>query len=529
MTGATYDLGLLDSWWALIARRAALTPDREMFADDRGRTMSFGEYAAASERVAAALHALGIGAGTVVSWQLPTVLEAAVLQGALGRLGAVQNPIIPILRHAEVTHIVGQCKAEWLITPGVWRNFDYAALAQQVASEHGCRTLVVDHTPAGVGDLLLPVGDPSTLPPPPLSTPRDKTMWIYYSSGTTAAPKGARHSDYSISSGSNGFLSNTGLLPDDVMPVVFPITHVGGHCILTGALRIGMRNLLIEVFDPVRSSQFIADQGATVLGSALPFFLAFLEAQRQHGSERMFPKARVAAAGGAPTPPEVGAQLVAEIGVAGLLNSWGLTEFPIASGASLDDPPALLQSTAAGQPVVHVTVRIVDSDGNEVAPGSGGEGELRVDGPQKLLGYVDPSLDFEAFDEKGFFRTGDLGTRDADGFITVTGRLKDIIIRNAENISATEVENVLFTHPDIADVAVVGVPDPRTGERAVAVVVLEPNAATTGMTLATIAEHCRANGLSTQKIPEGLQIVTELPRNAMGKLLKQKIRADLLG
>jgi non-ribosomal peptide synthetase component E (peptide arylation enzyme) len=154
------------------------------------------------------------------------------------------------------------------------------------------------------------------------------------------------------------------------------------------------------------------------------------------------------------------------------------------------------------------------------------EGELRVRGPQCFAGYVDTTLDAEAFDADGFFRTGDLGVIDADGFVRVTGRLKDIIIRNAENISAVEVEDALFEHPAIEDVAVVGVPDPRTGERCCAVVVLaDPEVQ---LSLADIAAHCRARGLANQKIPEQLEIVTELPRNPMGKVLKHELRGWLV-
>jgi hypothetical protein len=163
---------------------------------------------------------------------------------------------------------------------------------------------------------------------------------------------------------------------------------------------------------------------------------------------------------------------------------------------------------------------MVDSYGSQVPPGW--EGELRVKGPQMLLGYVDAALDADAFDEKGCFRTGDLGTLGEDGNVRITGRIKDIIIRNAENISALAVENVLYLHPDIADVAVVGIPDPRTGERCCAAIVLAPGAAL--LTLSGIGEHCRAQGLASQRIPERLDIFDTLPRNAMGKLLKQGIR-----
>ncbi len=152
----------------------------------------------------------------------------------------------------------------------------------------------------------------------------------------------------------------------------------------------------------------------------------------------------------------------------------------------------------------------------------GASGELRVRGPQVCRGYLDPKLDAEAFDADGYFRTGDLASLDAGGYLTITGRLKDVIIRKGENISAKEVEDVLYGHPAIADAAVVGLPDARTGERACAVVVLRAGAA---LDLAGIVDYCRGAGLAAQKIPEQLEITGELPRNASGKILKHELRA----
>jgi len=183
----------------------------------------------------------------------------------------------------------------------------------------------------------------------------------------------------------------------------------------------------------------------------------------------------------------------------------------MATCAFPDDSSEALLLTS-GRPVAGAEVRVVD-------------GELRLRGPQCFQGYVDAALDADAFDDDGWFRTGDLGHVDDDGNVHITGRLKDIIIRNAENISALEVEDVLLRHPAVADVAVIGTPDPRTGERVVAVVVLEPDGT---VTLELLAEHCRTEGLARQKTPEALQIVDEIPRNPMGKVLKQQLKDDLV-
>jgi acyl-CoA synthetase (AMP-forming)/AMP-acid ligase II len=203
-----------------------------------------------------------------------------------------------------------------------------------------------------------------------------------------------------------------------------------------------------------------------------------------------------------------------------IYNQWGLTEFPAATSLGVDDPPAKFDGSV-GRMAPGCELKVVDFDGVVIPDGD--EGELWVRGPQRCSGYVDSSLDADAFDADGFFRTGDLGRIDADGFVWITGRLKDVIIRNAENLSAQEIENVVSEHPSVVDVAVIGLPDERTGERACALVVLVPGV--DHITIAELAQHCIASGLAKQKIPEQLEVVAELPRNPMGKVLKHELRA----
>jgi acyl-CoA synthetase (AMP-forming)/AMP-acid ligase II len=176
-----------------------------------------------------------------------------------------------------------------------------------------------------------------------------------------------------------------------------------------------------------------------------------------------------------------------------------------------------------GPVVPHVSLRVVGPDGRDC--GIGEEGELCAKGPQLMLGYVDPSLDVDAFDEHGYFRTGDLGLIDEQGYVHVTGRLKEIIIRNGENISARQVELALLEHPGIADCAVIGLPDDHTGERCVAVIAPTDGRADSPLTLAEVAAHCRAEGLAVFKTPEQLEIVDEIPRNDLGKAQKPALKA----
>jgi acyl-CoA synthetase (AMP-forming)/AMP-acid ligase II len=198
--------------------------------------------------------------------------------------------------------------------------------------------------------------------------------------------------------------------------------------------------------------------------------------------------------------------LTVSFGIRGVINSWGLTEFPVATSAAHDDPADVLARTA-GRPARGVQVRVAD-------------GELLLKGPQCFLGYIDPAQDAAAFDDEGWFRTGDRGEIGADGNIAITGRLKDVIIRNAENISAAEVEDVLRRHPGVADVAVIGLPDERTGERVCAVAVPEPGYS---LTLAGLSGHCAAQGMAPYKRPAQLELIDVLPRNSMGKVLRNQL------
>ena len=454
-------------WWELVVARAEATPDARMLIDEHDRTMTFGEYRRRAEEVAAGLAALGMSRGQMVSWQLPTCLESAVLMAALGRLGVVQNPIIPMLRTAEINVIIGQLHSDWYVAPDVWRNFDYAAMAHAAAAEFGCRVLQV--TPGELASL--PRGDIAALAP---YEPSSDVRWIYYTSGTTALPKGIRHTDASALSVSNVAVDAWKIEFGDVFPIAIPVTHVGGIMLIAGQLRLGFVLGLFEGFDPVHTPAAMARMGATHLGSAVPFFIAYLAAQRANPDERLFPKLKVCIAGGAPLPPELHEQVKAELGGGGIINAYGLTECPSPCSVRATDPEIAFQGSV-GRPIHGVEVRVA------------ADGELRFRGPQLFLGYVDAALDADAFDSDGFFRTGDLGEVDEHGYVHITGRIKDIIIRNAENISAVEVENVLHEHRSIQDVAVVGVPDPKTGEHAVAVIVLAPGAAP--LTLQEIGEH----------------------------------------
>ncbi len=506
------------SLWELIERRAEATPDGRLARDDAGREMTFGAYRRACLVAAAGLHAeFGVTEGTSVSWELPTWIESLVLVGALARLGARQNPLIPIYRGREVGFITGQSHASLLIVPTVYRGFDFAAMAGEIAAgRDDLEVLVVDRA--------LPEGDPDTLPdvaPPPPRAEDAPVRWLFYTSGTTADPKGAQHTDLTVMASALAMSECLDIRADDVSALVFPFTHIGGIGWLMASLITGCTLLVTEAFDPVGTPAFLAANGVTLAGSGTPFHLAYLAAQRAGGGASIFPKVRSYPGGGAPKPPQLHHDLKREIGGIGIVSGYGLTEAPIVVMARTTDPDQKLADTE-GPATPGVTIKVVALDGTVAPPGV--EGEIRLKGPQVVRGYLDPSLDADAFDEEGFFRSGDLGVVDAEGFVTITGRLKDVIIRHGENISAKEVEDLLYHHPAVADVAVIGLPDPKTGERACAVVAVKEGQA---FDLDEMVSFLNGRGLRLQAIPEQLELVDVVPRNPAGKILKHKLREEL--
>jgi acyl-CoA synthetase (AMP-forming)/AMP-acid ligase II len=504
--------------WQLLEARVAATPDAVMAVDQDGRTLTFAGYHAAAETAAAGLADLGIGAGDVVSWQLPTWLESLVLVAALSRLEAIQNPMLPIYRQREVAFVTRQAGSKLLVVPGTWRGFDYEQMARAIAGEQaGLEVLVADHA--------LPSGDPATLPPAPAAPASDADLpirWYYYTSGTTADPKGAQHTDASIKAAAVGMCERLEVTEADRIGCVFPFTHIAGAVYIFSALAFGCGMLVVEAFDAEATPPILARGGVTLAGAGTPFHMAYLAAQRKDPATPLFPEARAYIGGGAPKPPQLHYDVKAELGGVGIVSGYGMTEAPIVTMASVNDTDDVLAGSE-GRAVTGVDLVTVALDGTRA--GVGAEGEIRVKGPMVMRGYLDSSLDADAFDADGYLRTGDLGRLDEAGNLAITGRVKDIIIRNMENISAKEVEDLLFTHPAIADAAVVGLPDERTGERVCAVVVLKEGAAAPA--LSDLAAFTSERGLAKQKTPEQLEVVDALPRNPTGKVLKYELRARL--
>jgi acyl-CoA synthetase (AMP-forming)/AMP-acid ligase II len=287
-------------------------------------------------------------------------------------------------------------------------------------------------------------------------------------------------------------------------------------------LRYGTTLILESAFDPERTTELLRREQVTLAGSGTVFTQIFLEQQRRGPAHRLLPNVRAYTTGAAPKPATLHVDVKAELGGVGVLSGYGMTEAPILAMAGPGDPDVAL-ATAEGRLCEGVSVRVVAPDGRVCGPGE--PGELRFKGPQVLTGYIDPNLDRDAFDGDGWLRSGDLGSVDEDGNLTVTGRLKDVIIRKGETISARAIEDDLLDHPAVAEVAVVGLPHETYGEIACAVVVRngpEP------LTLTDLTAALDARGLPKRQWPERLVLRDELPRSSTGKILKSDLRADIV-
>jgi acyl-CoA synthetase (AMP-forming)/AMP-acid ligase II len=370
----------------------------------------------------------------------------------------------------------------------------------------------------------LPSGEPATLAPQARAdTGHGAVRWLFYTSGTTAAPKGAKHTDEGLLSASQTFCANMKLQPSDRTTSLSPMAHVGGVLHVLSALATGSRIVFTEIFDPASTPEQMSAAQVTLGGSGVPFIQAYLQRQRERPDRPFFPTARAFLVGGAPRPPSLHYDVQRELGGVGLVSGYGMTECPYLSWGRVDDPDVKLAGTE-GRPRPSTEIKILDEQGMKVPAGQ--SGELRVRAPQLMLGYVDSALDADAFDEEGFFRTGDLAMLDSDGYLSITGRIKDVIIRNMENISAREVENMALTFPKAREVAAIGLPDEQTGERVVAVVV--PADSQAPPTLDELCAHLRSAGLNPRKLPVQLELTDDLPRNAMGKVMKKELRARFL-
>jgi acyl-CoA synthetase (AMP-forming)/AMP-acid ligase II len=483
---------------------AARTPDRIVLVDGDIR-LTCAELAAQADTLARALAGRMPG-GSVVSFMLPNWQEAAVVYHAATLAGMVVNPILPSLRDHELRFILGDSDSRIIFVPSTFRGHDYASMLSRVSAtmdtppevavvrgEPGAHTAYADLFDAARGEY------PVTLDP-------DAVRMIMYTSGTTGRSKGVLHSHNTIHALIQQIRDNWRILPGDKFLVPSPIAHIGGSIYAFECpLLAGSTAVLMESWDAAAAVGLMTSERCTHMAGATPFLEQILAAAQ--AANTRLPDLKVFICGGAGVPPSLIRSATAYFDGAAVTRVYGSTEVPVTTVGALDDADRAADTD--GRPGI-ASIRLVD-------------GEIRARGPQMLIGYHHPEDEVGAFDENGFVRTGDLG-RWQDAFLVVTGRAKDLIIRNGENISPKEVEDVLVGHPDISEVAIVGIPDARTGERACAVIV---PAGSSGPAVSDLREFLEAHGMARFKVPEQVAIWDALPKNDAGKVLKHSIRATL--
>jgi cyclohexanecarboxylate-CoA ligase len=504
--------------WELLERRVDDTPDALMVVDEDMRTLTFAEFWTEAEIAAAGLHAAGLHRGDVVSWQLPNWIETVVLVAALARLGVVQNPLAPQLADAEVERLTTRAGSSLLVVPPHWGDRDSEGAATSIARRDGhMRVLLVDRA--------LPQGDPTVLPELPgwaeaAEADEAPVSWLLHTAGTTGAPKLVQHTDATLAAAATGLCKRLELIEADRHALAAPLGGVTGLVWLFAALQSGCANILTASLDPAETCEVLAREGVTLAGSFPEHHADYVREQR--GSlHPLFPDVRAFPVSGQAEPGELVEDVRSSFDVP-VLASYGTTEFPFAVSASLNEHER--GPAGEGTPVNGVEVRLVDQHG-----AVSDEGEVRLRGPQSMRGYDDGAMTTEAFDEDGFFRTGDLGRIDEHGVLRILGRNPELIQRGSTTVSVADLEQILHLHEKVADVAVIGVPDPDPdeGERVCAVVQVEGGH--DDLTIDEVIIHLRDSGIGAEGLPEQLQIVEMLPRDPSGTLLRQLLRDELKG
>jgi acyl-CoA synthetase (AMP-forming)/AMP-acid ligase II len=457
-------------------------------------------------------------AGSAVSFMLPNWHEAAVIYLAATLAGMVVNPILPSLRDHELQFILKDVDCRMIFVPASFRQHDYAAMMSRVSAQLAAPPAVVvvrgEAGPHLAYESLF--GENRAAAELPASEP-DAVRMVMYTSGTTGRPKGVLHSHNSIHALICQIRDHWLAQPGDKFLVPSPIAHIGGSIYAFECpLLLGTTAVLMERWNADDAVRLMQAEGCTHMAGATPFLEQMLAAAKQAGSR--LPSLKLFVCGGASVPPSLIRAAAAWFERAVVTRVYGSTEVPVTTVGATRGGDADHGADTDGRAGL-AEIRLI---GPDAAPAD--EGEIRARGPQMLVGYLHQEDESGAFDAEGFFRTGDLARWIDQTWLVVTGRAKDIIIRNGENISPKEIEDILLGHPDIAEVAIVGLPDPRTGERACAVIVAKNRP---GPDLASVQAFLQAQALARFKIPEQVVLWDALPKNDAGKVLKHQIRATL--
>lgn len=454
-----------------------------------------------------------IPVGSVVSFMLPNWHEAAVVYHAATLAGMVVNPILPSLRDRELQFILTDAQCRMIFLPSEFSGHDYASMARRVTAQMESPPEVV--VVRGESQVHTPLLSLLTAPEASDPLPRldaDAVRMILYTSGTTGRPKGVLHTHNSIHALICQIRDHWLIDENDRFLVPSPIAHIGGSIYAFECpMLLGTTAVLMDRWNADSAVELMVRERCTHMAGATPFLAQMLAAAENAGTH--LPDLKVFICGGASVPPSLIRRAAMYFERAVVTRVYGSTEVPVTTVGSLSRDDVDHAADTDGQAGI-ADIKLTGSD------------EICARGPQMLIGYLHPEDDHESFDADGFFRTGDLGRWVDEDYLVVTGRAKDIIIRHGENISPKEVEDILLGHPGIAEIAIVGLPDDRTGERACAVIV---PAVTPAPDVAALREFLGSHGVAGFKAPEQVVIWESLPKNDAGKILKHEIKATLTG
>jgi acyl-coenzyme A synthetase/AMP-(fatty) acid ligase len=520
----------------LLRSRAEANPDK-VFLTDGTHTLTFAELYDTSQRLALGLRRHGLTAGDRVAVQLPNWAAFVVIAAALSRIGAVMVPIMPIYRRDEVSYVVSDASVRMAIAPAEFKGFDYLSMFEEIRRDSDTLTTVVAVRAAGdrraalaerdvtvLEDLIADDVDSAEVDAAlDIRVHPDDPFVIVYTSGTTSRPKGCVHTFNTYASGARALAVAFGQTESDVQFGPSPITHTTG--LVTSVLIpliAGASSHLMAEWSPVEGLAAIEKYGCTAAVTATTFLQTLIAAADEH-PEADLSSLRVWTCAGSPIPAAVVENAKAELPTTSVLSLYGRSENLSTTTCRVQgDPLRAIVSDGAALPGSEV--KIVGPDGFEVPRGA--EGDVAYRGPSHMIEYLNrPEETAELFTPEGFSRSGDLGIMDEAGYVRVTGRTKDIVIRGGMNISVREVEDKLADHPDLAALAVVGMPDERLGEKVCCFVVAKPGHR--APTVEDLRAYLTDRGVAIQKTPERVIAVDELPMTATGKIQKHLLRMQV--
>ena len=511
-----------ETFSSILARRAEGHPDRVAIVD-RGERVTYGDLRARVDRVAAGLQALGIGAGDVVTIQLPNWAAFAYVFFACERIGAVANQIGPDFRSREVEYILRFSESRAFVCPASFKNFDYVAMVQDLRPQLPDLTLILvlggDGTEGTVA--LDPIIDGTrTLPPlEPRTIGADDVMRTAFTSGTTGNPKGVTHSFNTTLPACRILNDAMEVTDNEVFLVYLPLGLNWGYLTLLQSIMVGARAVLLDRFSSRAVLELIQRERVTFIPSAPASIIAMLNDPELDRFDLR--SLRVVITGGASCPVET-IRAYRKRFPGRLIELYGMLETGFHTFTRFgDDPEAVAGSI--GRVAKGMGLRIIDDDGRDVA--TGGEGEIAAEGPSVHLGYhKNPAANAELFTADGWFRTGDLGRIDPAGNVRIVGRLKEMINRGGKKFFPREIEEILYTHPKVLHAAIVGVPDPRLGERNCLCLIPRAGASLSLEDALTFL----GDSVATYKLPEELELFEEFPFTPTGKIQRHALRRQVL-